>query len=84
MEIGTILLQNTCDSILIDINGKSERINQHIEHWTIENITSNYYYLYNLDNGKTWKIKKENMLNYIKENKKYNIKPLFTISTEKA
>lgn len=84
LEEGMILLQETCDSIEISLNGESRDIGYHIEHWLIQEITKNGYILYNLDKGRTWKVDKDKMEMYLWENKKMNIKPLLKLSEERA
>lgn len=81
---GTILLQETCDEILIGLNGNTTEVNKHIEHWLVKDIKKNEFVLYNLDNQRIWKISKDKMQYYLFENKKYNIKAIFTISNEVA
>lgn len=84
LDIGTVLLHRTCDEIRIDLNGNTEGINEHMEHYVIEDITSKTYNLYNLDRGNTWRIEKEKMKYYLQGNPRYNIAPMFEISNEKA
>lgn len=82
LEIGMILEQETCDEILMDLKGNIQRVNPHIEHWVIEDITSKEYKLYNLDTQRTWKIKKIDM-EYILYRGKY-VRPMLKISEEVA
>ena len=82
LEIGTILEHETCDSILMDLQGNTQDVNRHIEHWVVADITSKSYMLYNLDKNGTWRIPKEKMEIYLKGIKKYKIKPMFKISKE--
>ena len=85
LKEGMILEQQTSDAIELDLQGKINNvINPHIEHWLIEDITSTNYVLYNLDNQRKWKIKKEDMKYYLMGNKRYGIYPMFTISKEVA
>ena len=49
VNVGTVLLQNTCDEIAMDLDGNSRRINTHVEHWLVEDVRKEGFYLYNLD-----------------------------------
>ena len=84
LKEGMILEQDTCDEIHIDLYGNIRRINEHIEHWLIKDITANYYVLYNLDNQRIWRISKEDMPLYFLENKKVGLNAMFRISKEVA
>lgn len=84
LKEGMVLQQETCDEILISLDGVSRRVNVHFEYWLIKDINSKYYILYNLNNQKEWKIEKSKMWLYFAENKKHNIKPIFKISDEVA
>lgn len=84
LKEGVVLEQLTSDAIEMDLEGHTEDINPHIEHWLVKDITTNYYVLYNLEKGYNWKVKKENMGFFLKGNKKWDIKPLLTISKEVA
>ena len=84
IEEGMILLQNTCNEIKIDMKGKATRINEHTEHWLIQEIKKDNVVLYNLDNQRTMKIERKTLINMLTGINKYNIKPMFTISNERA
>lgn len=84
IEEGMVLLQNTCDEIKIGIRGELQRINEHIEHWLVKDIKTNSTTLYNLDTGKSMRVDNNTLCNMLKENKRLKIKPIFTISNEKA
>lgn len=81
---GTILEQETCDEILMDLHGNTQGVNEHIEHWLVKDETSNGYVLYNLDTQRTWKVKKNDMRLWLRGNKSFGIKPLFKVSKEIA
>lgn len=53
VNVGCVLLENTCDAIEFDMKGNSKRVNPHIEHWLIEKVRKEGFYLYNLDNQRT-------------------------------
>ena len=84
IEEGTILLQRTSDAIELDLQGNSRAVNPHIEHWLVQEINSKNYVLYNLGTQRVWKIEKDKMGCYLLENKRFGIKPMFTISEERA
>ena len=84
LKVGTVLLQETSDEILMDLEGHTQAINQHIEHWLIEDIKLGKYKLYNLDTKRVWIIPYKELELMLRGNKRYNIKPMFTISDEVA
>lgn len=84
LEEGTILLQDTCDAIEMDLAGNSLRINPHTEHWLVQEVTSKGFVLYNLDTQRVRRISKEDMASHLWESKQYDIKPIFRISKERA
>jgi len=84
IEEGTILEQDTCDEIQISLNGDVNSINEHTEHWLVQNITPNTYELYNLDTKCFMRVKKDMMKAYLIGNHKMGIKPMFRISNEKG
>lgn len=84
IEEGMVLLQNTCDEIKIGIRGELQRINEHIEHWLVKDIKTNSTTLYNLDTGRSMKVDNKTLYNMLKGNERLNIKPMFTISNERA
>lgn len=84
LKVGTVLLQETSDEILMDLEGNTQAINQHIEHWLIEDIKLGKYKLYNLDTKRVWIIPYKELELMLRGNKRYNIKPMFTISDEVA
>lgn len=86
MEIkeGTILVQKTSDEILLDLDGRTQAINEHEEHWLVEETTKDKVKLYNLDSGSTWKLEKAVLIGMIKGSKRFNLKPMFRISEEVA
>lgn len=49
INVGTILIENTCDAINLGFNGKSKRVNEHQEHWLVEEVRKEGFKLYNLD-----------------------------------
>ena len=59
--IGDVLIQHTCDAIAMDLNGNSERINPHDEHWLIEDIRKEGFKLYNLDTQRKMILSREDM-----------------------
>ena len=81
---GTILLQETSDAIEMDLEGNTKSINPHTEHWLVEDVRANTYKLYNLDTQRTWILEKDLLSGMLRGNKKYGIKPMFTISNETA
>lgn len=84
LKVGTVLLQETSDEILMDLEGHTQAINQHTEHWLIEDIKLGKYKLYNLDTKRVWIIPHKELELMVRGNKRYNIKPMFTISDEVA
>ena len=82
VKVGTVLLQETSDAIEMDLNGNSKSINPHIEHWLVEDIKKEGFYLYNLDTQRKWVISR-GQLNGMLYGNKY-VKPFFTISEEEA
>lgn len=81
---GTILLQETCDAIEMDLEGNTQDINRHTEHWLVEDIRTNTIKLYNLDTQRTITYKKDELNGLLRGNKYYGIKPMFTISNDIA
>lgn len=84
LEEGTILLQDTCDAIEMDLRGNSQRINPHTEHWLVQEINSKSYVLYNLDTQSTWRVPKEEMALYLYGNERFGLKAMLRISEEVA
>ena len=84
IEEGTILLQDTCDAIEMDLAGNSLRINPHTEHWLVQEINSKSYVLYNLDNQRNWRVPKEEMALYLYGNERFGLKAMLRISKEVA
>lgn len=84
LEEGTILLQDTCDAIEMDLRGNSQRINPHTEHWLVQEINSKSYVLYNLDNQRSWRVPKEEMALYLYGNERFGLKAMLRISEEVA
>ena len=84
LKVGTVLLQETSDEILMDLEGNTQAINQNTEHWLIEDIKLGKYKLYNLDTKRVWNIPHKELELMLRGNKRYNIKPMFTISDEVA
>ena len=50
---GTVLIENTCDAIEMDLKGNSKRINPHKEHWLVQKVQKHGFTLYNLDTQRT-------------------------------
>ena len=84
LEEGTILLQETSDEIHFDLAGNFEEINPHTEHWLVQEVTSKGFVLYNLDTQRVRRMDKQEMASHLWESKAYDIKPIFTISEERA
>ena len=67
VEIGTVLEEETCDSIELWLDGKSKRNNVHTIHWVINDMGTWGFQLYNLDTQKTKRISRAEMNYYLHE-----------------
>lgn len=66
VDVGSVLLYETCDAIELDLNGNSKRINPHIEHLLVIDIRKEGFYLHNLDKPNTKrKVMSRGELNYL-------------------
>ena len=49
VNVGTVLIEKTCDAIDFGFDGKAKSINEHEEHWLVEEVRKEGFKLYNLD-----------------------------------
>lgn len=56
IEIGTVLYQKTSDEIQMSLDGDITAINEHEEPWVIMDINKDTMNLYNLENGRKYKM----------------------------
>lgn len=81
---GTVLLQETCDEIHLDLDGNAKRINPHDEHWLVQEVRKEGFKLYNLDTQRIWIVSRGELNAMLIGNEKYKIPPMLRISDEVA
>lgn len=72
ITVGTVLAYHTCESF-DGIGKNSILINPYDEHWLVQDIRKEGFYMYNLDKGKFEKVVSIGELNYMLHGKKLEI-----------
>ena len=56
VDVGSVIYQKTSDEIQMSLDGDIQAINEHEEPWVIMDINKDTMNLYNLENGRKYKM----------------------------